>query len=118
MLNPQNEAKLQQNKRLVTFIFHRESAAMEQIMECSNRSLGKNVVLVVDDDEIQLKIAVEFLEQSGFTVESAQDGKSALSRVRDIRPDIVVLDVLMPGMDGFETCAELRKIPGGTTSSR
>jgi len=113
MLNPQNEAKLQQNKRLVTFIFHRESAAMEQIMECSNRSLGKNVVLVVDDDEIQLKIAVEFLEQSGFTVESAQDGKSALSRVRDIRPDIVVLDVLMPGMDGFETCAELRKIPGG-----
>ena len=82
-------------------------------MECSDRSLGKKVVLVVDDDEIHLKIAVEFLEQSGFTVESAQDGKSALTRVRDIRPDIVVLDVLMPGMDGFETCAELRKIPGG-----
>ena len=82
-------------------------------MECSDRSAEKKVVLVVDDDEIHLKIAVEFLEQSGFTVESAQDGKSALSRVRDIRPDLVVLDVLMPGMDGFETCVELRKIPGG-----
>jgi PAS domain S-box-containing protein len=73
----------------------------------------KPVVLVVDDDEMHLKVADAFLEQVGFIVELEKDGKSALSRIRDSRPDIVLLDVMMPEMDGFETCVELRKMQGG-----
>jgi len=70
------------------------------------------VVLIVDDD-VTLRILVrETLEQSGFVVEEATDGVEAISVFRNVRPDIVLLDVLMPQMDGFVACAEFRKFQG------
>ncbi|NWF92189.1 MAG: EAL domain-containing protein [Syntrophaceae bacterium] len=70
------------------------------------------IVLVVDDD-VTLRILVrESLEPSGFFVEEATDGAEAISLFRNLRPDIVLLDVMMPEMDGFTTCSELHKLRG------
>jgi PAS domain S-box-containing protein len=71
------------------------------------------LVLVVDDDLIMRVLMRESLEQAGFVVEEAKDGSRALELFARVRPDVVLLDVIMPGMDGFDTCAALRQLPGG-----
>ncbi len=65
-------------------------------------------VLVVDDSEVIRELISVNLELEGFEVVTAEDGQDALDRIRDIRPDLVTLDVVMPRMDGFETAARLR----------
>lgn len=65
-------------------------------------------VLVVDDEEVMRMVARESLEQAGFQVAEAVSGVEALDKFSDIRPDIVLLDVKMPYLDGFATCRELR----------
>src|SRR5262245_10944651 len=71
------------------------------------------LVLVVDDDMVLRPMMCEILRQRGFAVEEAENGTLALAAFVCIRPDIVLLDVMMPGLDGFATCAALRKLPGG-----
>lgn len=68
----------------------------------------KNVVLVVDDDPNNLKVLFVFLKESGFKVLVAKDGESAIEKLQEILPDIILLDVMMPGIDGFETCHRLK----------
>ncbi len=72
------------------------------------------LALVVDDDELVRMIVREALEQSGLEVCEAASGVQALELFADSRPDIVVLDVMMPGLDGFATCAKLRGSLGGS----
>jgi diguanylate cyclase (GGDEF)-like protein len=75
--------------------------------------LDKSVVMVVDDDA-STRMQVRFtLENSGFDVIEAASGQEALDLFDKIRPNLVLLDVLMPGMDGFTTCRMLRTLPGG-----
>lgn len=71
------------------------------------------LVLVVDDDDIERILTRETLENAGFSVEEAINGAEAVEEARDLRPDIVVLDVFMPEMNGFEACAAIRRLPGG-----
>lgn len=71
------------------------------------------LVLVVDDDQSIRLVLRHFLESNGFRVEEAADGDQALCACQAQSPDIVLLDVLMPGMDGFVTCDRLRRLPGG-----
>jgi diguanylate cyclase (GGDEF)-like protein/PAS domain S-box-containing protein len=71
------------------------------------------LVLVVDDDMTMRLLARETLEQAGFTVEEAEDGHGALAAFEALRPDVVLLDVVMPVLDGFEACAALRALEGG-----
>jgi two-component system KDP operon response regulator KdpE len=66
-------------------------------------------VLVVDDEPHLLHAVQLYLEDEGFTVLTAPNGQEALRKVREQLPDVVVMDVQMPGMDGFETLQELRK---------
>ena len=66
-------------------------------------------ILVVDDEESIVKTLRFNLEQQGFAVSTAADGPSALSRARDEKPDLIVLDLMLPGLDGIEVCRELRK---------
>lgn len=78
----------------------------------TTRKLTRNdVVLVVDDSPDALGLVNETLEQAGFNVLVALEGKQALTIARRISPDLILLDALMPHMDGFETCRELKKIP-------
>ena len=65
-------------------------------------------VLAVDDDPVNLGILTEYLQRSGFRVIVARDGESALEKVRHGKPDVILLDLLMPKMDGFETCRRLK----------
>jgi two-component system KDP operon response regulator KdpE len=67
-------------------------------------------VLVVDDEPHLLHAVQLYLEDEGFTVLTAPTGQEALRKVREQLPDAVVMDVEMPGLDGFETLQELRKV--------
>ncbi len=71
------------------------------------------LVLVVDDDTTMRLLACESMQKTGFEIVEAKDGETALSTFEQMRPDIVLLDVMMPNMDGFATCTALRKLPGG-----
>ena len=67
-------------------------------------------VLLVDDDEVNLLLTSIALRERGFVITEAASGERALELLRDWQPDVVVLDALMPGMDGFETCRQLRRM--------
>ncbi|MGC3973054.1 MAG: ATP-binding protein [Nitrospira sp.] len=69
--------------------------------------------LVIDDDIIIRMFAREALEQAGWMVEEAESGREACVAFQQCSPDVVLLDVMMPEMDGFQTCAALRQLPGG-----
>ena len=71
-------------------------------------AFGAPSVLVVDDDEIARMLARRFLGEAGFDVSEAVDGESALEQLALAPPDAVLLDVGMPGIDGFEVCTRLR----------
>lgn len=66
-------------------------------------------ILVVDDEPKIVKLARDYLEKSGFQVLSAGDGPTALALARRERPDLVVLDLMLPGMDGWDVCRTLRR---------
>ncbi|CAM5610419.1 Protein-glutamate methylesterase/protein-glutamine glutaminase [Streptomyces cyaneofuscatus] len=65
-------------------------------------------VLVVDDDLTVAEVVVGYLHRAGFAVERAGDGPAALERFAAARPDLVVLDLMLPAMDGFEVCRRMR----------
>lgn len=69
------------------------------------------LVLVIDDDITTRILVRASLEQAGFEVEEAEDGEPGLSLFQKIHPDIVLLDVMMPEMDGFITCQKIRELP-------
>ncbi|MEV6677506.1 response regulator transcription factor [Streptomyces erythrochromogenes] len=71
-------------------------------------------VLVVDDDPTVSEVVAGYLERAGFTVHRADDGPSALEAATRLRPDLVVLDLMLPGMDGLEVCRRLRAHGAGT----
>ena len=66
-------------------------------------------MLVVDDDETVRDVVRRYLEAGGFTVEMAGDGEEGLRRFAARKPDLVVLDVMMPGLNGLEVCRRLRQ---------
>lgn len=71
------------------------------------------LVLIVDDDATMRLMMRHTLKKAGFEVEEAADGFPAIERFKTCRPDVVLLDVMMPQMDGFSACAEIRKVAGG-----
>ena len=71
----------------------------------------REIVLLVDDSPDALGFLTEALEQSGFSVLIATSGQFAISIVDRITPDLILLDAVMPGMDGFETCRRLKANP-------
>jgi DNA-binding response OmpR family regulator len=66
-------------------------------------------ILVVDDEKNIVQLARLYLNNEGFRVEAAHDGKQALEKAKSLRPDLIVLDLMMPEMDGLTVCKELRK---------
>jgi len=71
------------------------------------------LALVVDDDAVVRAFVREALEQSGHEVREAENGAQALERFIEHRPDVVLIDIMMPGMDGFAACSKLRELVGG-----
>ena len=69
----------------------------------------RNIVLVVDDSPETLRLLTDAIEAAGMTVLVAREGEHALSIVEKVMPDVILMDALMPGMDGFETCRRLKR---------
>ena len=72
---------------------------------------ARRKILVADDDPIVLKFLHALLTDAGYEVLTADDGEKALQGIREARPDLVVLDLVMPYRDGFEICRAVRESP-------
>lgn len=68
-------------------------------------------ILVVEDTPSEMKLISYYLQESGYSVISAVSAKEALTKVIDQKPDVIITDVVMPGMSGFELCRSLKKHP-------
>lgn len=72
--------------------------------------MSKKVLIV--DDEANIVISLEFLmEQAGYTVDVARTGDEAFAKITTFTPDLILLDVMLPGMNGFDICQRLRQTP-------
>ncbi|MDM8545399.1 ATP-binding response regulator [Candidatus Venteria ishoeyi] len=71
--------------------------------------ITQDVILVVDDNPNNLQVLFDFLNAYGFRVLIAKDGEKALQKLNYVKPDIILLDIMMPGMDGFEVCRILKQ---------
>ena len=75
----------------------------------NEENLEKTVVLIIDDSPTNLRILLKYLKTSGFDVIIAESGEKGLSELEKSLPDIILMDVMMPGIDGFETCKRLKE---------
>ena len=78
----------------------------------TTESRKRDVALIVDDSPETLRLLTDALDGAGMTVMVAMDGAAAMRIVDQITPDIILLDAVMPGMDGFETCRRLKRDAG------
>lgn len=69
----------------------------------------KQTILVIDDDRIELDIMNNVLSSAGYRVLIAEDGETGYNRALFAQPNLILLDVMMPGIDGYETCRKLRE---------
>lgn len=72
---------------------------------------AKGIVMIIDDTPENLALLSDTLSEGGYRVLVATDGQSALAQIRYLLPDIILLDVIMPGINGYETCAQLKADP-------
>jgi CheY-like chemotaxis protein len=73
--------------------------------------MPQQTILVVDDNRDNVEILRAFLESRGYAVAEAADGRTALAKMEEVRPDLVLLDVMMPGMDGWQVCRTIKNHP-------
>ena len=83
----------------------------KKTQEKSDDTIRADVVLIVDDTLTNLEVLSDYIQSAGFTVSIASDGVTALNQAEYIEPNIILLDILMPGMDGFEVCQKLKANP-------
>ncbi|MBD2499336.1 response regulator [Anabaena azotica FACHB-119] len=74
-------------------------------------TIDQDVILIVDDNPTNLELLFDFLANAGYTVLVAEDGESAIARAEYAPPDLILLDILMPGINGFDTCQHLKNNP-------
>ena len=72
---------------------------------------GKAKILIVDDEERNLKLLGVIISSYGYAFETAKNGIEALEKTQSYKPDLLLLDIMMPEMDGYETCRRLRENP-------
>ena len=82
-------------------------------MQSNPGTRKSQTILVVDDEPMTRSILRALLEEAGARVVEARSGAEALTQAETARPDLILLDVMMPVLDGFETCRKLRLLPGG-----
>ena len=68
-------------------------------------------ILIIDDNATNLSVLTEYLESSDFQIMVARNGAAGIDKARRGQPDLILLDILMPDMDGFETCRRLKADP-------
>ncbi len=78
-------------------------------MAVRDASMDRKRILVVDDDPKTVRLVRLYLERDGYTVDTADNGRTALELAREREPDLVVLDLMLPEIDGIEVCRRLRR---------
>ena len=73
---------------------------------------AKKRILVVDDEINVVKSLTFVLSKEGYDVSSAADGEEAMAKIKELKPDLVFLDIMMPKKNGYEVCTEMRSDPG------
>jgi len=73
--------------------------------------MDKKTILVVDDEQYYLEIFSAKLKAAGYSVETAENGVQAVEKARQLKPDLILMDVRMSGMDGVETLSQIKKDP-------
>jgi adenylate cyclase len=89
-------------------------SALQAKKPCAGSGAGTGRILVVDDQRTNVELMAGLLRQRNYEVHTAFDGQQALRLVHELRPDLVVSDILMPGLDGYELCRRLRADPQTT----
>ncbi len=84
---------------------------MQDVVQEETKTGIRDTILIVDDDSITRKTLRAVLSKNGYRVVDADSGAAALEMFSNVKPDLVLLDVVMPGMDGFEVCAQIRSQP-------
>lgn len=72
--------------------------------------MAGKLVLVVDDSPLLRRMIAQILQREGYRVETAADGEEAIAKIRQLDPDIVLLDVVMPNKDGYQVVQELQRL--------
>src|SRR5687767_2860556 len=85
------------------------------IAAVKDSTIERDVVLAVDDNEQNLQLLEEYLSSWGYDAVLARDGEEAVDLYPKHDPAIIVLDVMMPNVDGYEACARIKSSPGGRT---
>ena len=85
-------------------------AALSMITDDSI-DISNKVILVIDDSPLDRKLISKVLERNGFKVFSAASGEEGISMIESVKPDLILLDIMMEGMDGLETCQILKEMP-------
>ena len=83
----------------------------KRIRDFMELDLKGQTILLVDDNPINLSVISDYLDDIGFRILTAQDGESAIKRAQKAKPDIILLDVMLPDIDGFEVCRRLKSDP-------
>lgn len=78
-------------------------------MKNSNKNTHRDTVLIVDDVPANVSVLFDFLNENGFKVLVAQDGKRAVQKAQYAMPDVILMDIMMPGMNGFDACKILKE---------
>lgn len=73
--------------------------------------MAKKRIMVVDDEESLRELVTAIMEQEGYEVIRAADGNECLKKLKTVRPDLILLDMMMPGMSGREVCEKIRQDP-------
>ena len=73
--------------------------------------MAKKIILVVDDEESLRELLSAILTEEGYGVVTASDGKECLQKLEGLKPDLILLDMMMPGMSGREVCEKIRANP-------
>ncbi len=85
--------------------------AMAQLQPVESESDRRHSILIVDDDQAQVEVLSNRLQKQGFTTVLAYEGRTGLRKAREHRPDLVLLDLRLPDLDGFTVCEELVDSP-------
>lgn len=82
---------------------------MENVLKKDDTGTGKPRVLVIDDEENVCELITLYFEKAGYEVVCSSDGNESIDMIRSQKPDLVILDLMLPGMDGLDVCKEIRK---------
>jgi DNA-binding response OmpR family regulator len=70
--------------------------------------MSKRNIIVADDDPVAVRLLARIINMAGFKVTTARDGQQALTKIRELEPALVLIDIMMPKFDGFQVCEQIR----------